>query len=93
VVCHLDAVMRHCSSFTLAEEHFARMGEMMALMREKDIALEVNTSGFVLRGEPFPSSRVVKEAQQLGIRLVAGSDAHRPQDVGRYFDWLPGLVG
>ena len=57
-----------------------------------DIALEVNTSGFVLRGEPFPSSRVVKEAQQLGVRLEAGSDAHRPEHVGRYFDWLPGLV-
>jgi histidinol-phosphatase (PHP family) len=93
VVCHLDAVMRHCSSFSFADDHFARMVEILALMRERNIALEVNTSGFVLRGEPFPSLRVIKEAQQMGVRLVAGSDAHRPADVGRYFDRLPELLG
>jgi len=92
VVCHLDAVMRHCPSFSFADDHFASMSEIMALMRERNIALEVNTSGFVLRGEPFPSIRVIREAQRMGVRLVAGSDAHRPQDVGRYFDRLPGLL-
>jgi histidinol-phosphatase (PHP family) len=92
VVCHLDAVMRHCPSFSFSENHFARTMEILTLMREKDVALEVNTSGFSLRGEPFPSLRLLREAQQMGVRLVAGSDAHRPEDVGRYFDWLPGLV-
>jgi len=91
VVCHLDAVMRHCSSFSFSEDHFARMGEILALMREKNVALEVNTSGFALRDEPFPSIRLLKEAQQMGVRLVAGSDAHRPEHVGRYFDRLPYL--
>jgi len=93
VVCHLDAVMRHCPTFAFADEHFARTGEILSLMREKDVALEVNTSGFVLRGEPFPSIRIIKEAQQLGVRLEAGSDAHRPEHVGRYFDRLVELVG
>jgi len=92
VVCHLDAVMRHCPSFAFSEDHFARTVDILALMREKNVALEVNTSGFPLRGEPFPSLRLLKEAQRMGVRLVAGSDAHRPQDVGRYFDTLPGLV-
>ena len=27
-----------------------------------------------------------------GIPLVAGSDAHHPDQVGRYFDKLPGLL-
>ena len=93
VVCHLDAVLRHCPAFAFTGEHFARVREILALMREKDIALEVNTSGFALRGEPYPALTILQEARRMGIRLAAGSDAHRPADVGRYFDRLPGLLG
>ena len=93
VVCHLDAVLRHCPSFAFTDGHFARVREILALMREKDIALEVNTSGFALRGEPYPAMPILREARRMGIRLAAGSDAHRPADVGRYFDRLPGLLG
>jgi histidinol-phosphatase (PHP family) len=93
VVCHLDAMLRHCPSFTFTDDHFALVREILALMRQKDMALEVNTSGFALRGEPYPALAILREAQRLGIRLVAGSDAHRPEQVGRYFDRLPGLLG
>ena len=93
VVCHLDAVLRHCPSFAFTGDHFARVREILLLMRERDIALEVNTSGFALRGEPYPAMPILREARRMGIRLAAGSDAHRPADVGRYFDRLPGLLG
>jgi len=93
VVCHLDAVMRHCPSFSFSENHFARTMEILTLMREKDVAIEVNTSGFALRCEPFPSLKLIKEAQRMGVRLVAGSDAHRPEHVGRYFELLPEMLG
>lgn len=93
VVCHLDAVMRHCPSFVFAEEQVARTVEILSIMRDKDVALEVNTSGYPLRGEPFPSLRLLKVAQGMGVRLVAGSDAHRPEHVGRYFDRLLRLLG
>ncbi|MCK5323822.1 MAG: hypothetical protein KAJ45_06725, partial [Desulfobulbaceae bacterium] len=29
---------------------------------------------------------------ELGIPLAPGSDAHRPEDVGRCFDRLPNLL-
>ncbi len=52
------------------------------------MALEVNTSGFTLRGTPFPAPFIIKEALALEIPLLAGSDAHKPEDVGRDFDLL-----
>ena len=58
-------------------------------MRERGIGLEINTSGFALRGEPFPRREIVRRALTMGIGLCAGSDAHRPDQVGRYFDRIP----
>ncbi len=89
VLCHLDAVLRHYPAISFNDVHYEMIWRIFAVMQEKDIALEINTSGFDLRGEPYPGFALIKQAQKKGIRLVAGSDAHRPRDVGRYFDALP----
>jgi histidinol-phosphatase (PHP family) len=56
------------------------------------MALEINTSGFDLNGFPFPPVGIIKRADELGIALIPGSDAHQPSDVGRYFKQLPELL-
>ena len=56
------------------------------------MAIEVNTSGYTTKNEPYPSLAILKKAVARKIPLVAGSDAHRPEDVGRYFDKLPQLM-
>jgi len=58
-------------------------------MKEKGAALEINTSGFTIRKEPYPCKKIIRSAIDSGIPLVAGSDAHRPEHVGRFFDRLP----
>ena len=88
VVCHLDAVLRHHPEVYFNKGHELQILEIMREMAERGIALEVNTAGYVSRHEPYPSLRIIKQAQKMGIKLVAGSDAHRPQDVGRNFDRL-----
>ncbi|MFZ5775867.1 MAG: histidinol-phosphatase [Thermodesulfobacteriota bacterium] len=92
VVCHLDAVLRHLPGFSLAAAQGGQISELLQAMRQKGVALEVNTSGFSHRGEPYPRREVIREAVSLGIPLVAGSDAHRPSEVGRHFDQLAGLL-
>jgi histidinol-phosphatase (PHP family) len=57
-------------------------------MRQKNMALEVNTAGIAQRGEPYPARWIIDEAVALGIPLSAGSDAHRPEEVGRSFHLL-----
>jgi len=56
------------------------------------MALEVNTSGYRTKEQPYPSLAILQKAVARNIPLVAGSDAHRPEDVGRYFDRLPDLM-
>ncbi|MBU3936315.1 MAG: restriction endonuclease, partial [Proteobacteria bacterium] len=88
VLCHLDAVLRHHPEVRLTGAHLRQISEIFQAMHRKGMALEVNTSGFSHRGEQYPVRSLIEEAVALGVRLVAGSDAHKPEDVGRFFDRL-----
>lgn len=83
-LCHVDAVLRHHPAVDCLAQP-ALLDGVLAKMAEKKVALEVNTSGVPLRGEPYPSYATIEKAVRLGIPLVFGSDAHRPEDVGRSF--------
>lgn len=89
VLCHLDAVMRHYPGLCFNRAHMDQIDRLLDLVRRKNVRLEINTSGYALRNEPFPARPILRRAVQLGIPLVAGSDAHRPEQVARYFDLLP----
>jgi len=57
------------------------------------MAYEVNTAG--LRwpaGEMYPEPGFVHAAAELGVPVTLGSDAHRPEDIGRDFDRALALV-
>ena len=88
VVCHLDAPLRYSHGVQFVTEHWYLIDEILEEMARKKIALEINTSGFAVRGEPFPGPTIIDRARRFGLRFVAGSDAHNPQDVGRFFDRL-----
>ncbi|MDG4476411.1 histidinol-phosphatase [Thiovibrio frasassiensis] len=88
VLCHLDAVLRHHPEVQFNAAHQRQIREIFQAMREKGMALEVNTSGFSHRGEQYPAQPILEEAIALGVPLVAGSDAHRPGEVGRFFERL-----
>lgn len=90
VLCHLDAALRHHPEISFDAGHRCQMSGILTELAVRGIALEINTSGFAHRREmPYPPSWLIKEAVALGIPLVVGSDAHRPQEVGRYFDRVP----
>ncbi|MFP4643109.1 MAG: histidinol-phosphatase [Spirochaetales bacterium] len=52
-----------------------------------DVCLEVNTSGMI-KGvyEMHPDPRTMQWAREAGCRFTLGSDSHRPESVGQYFD-------
>jgi histidinol-phosphatase (PHP family) len=87
-ICHLDAVLRHLPHVTCTQHNRQQIDRLLKIMAEKNIALEVNTSGFAHRQEPYPAGDIVTRALNLGIQLIAGSDAHRPDQVGRSFSKL-----
>ena len=92
VLCHIDAVLRHHPRVLLTDKHYKGIDALLDAVAAKSMAIEVNTSGYTTKNEPYPSLAILKKAIARNIPLVAGSDAHRPEDVGRYFDRLPKLM-
>jgi histidinol-phosphatase (PHP family) len=86
VVGHLD----HAKKFGPPRDREAVAAAASAALRAVAAAgmrVEINTGG--LRkpvGETFPGPALLAEAHALGIPLVLGSDAHRPEHVGHGFE-------
>ena len=92
VLCHLDAALRHLPGVDYQEKHAEKVMALLQAVHKKGMALEINTSGYHYRGHPFPADWIILKAVEMGIRLAPGSDAHRPEDVGRYFSELPAYL-
>lgn len=92
VLCHLDGALRHLPGLSLTNGHLAQIATLLDLVKEKDLALELNTSGIAIRGEPFPRQPLLAMALERNIPLQLGSDAHRPEEVGRYFSEASRLI-
>jgi len=92
VLCHLDAALRHVPDLAFTDRHIEQIDHLLATVKARGMAIEINTSGFTMRGEPFPARPYLAMAVSHDIPLVAGSDAHRPEDVGRFFHDLPDYI-
>ncbi len=88
VLCHLDAVLRHHSSIKTTKQQLPLIDKLLGSVKKNQMALEINTSGMAIRKDFFPTKKIVVMAREKGIPLVAGSDAPKPEDVGRYFSQL-----
>ena len=88
ILCHLDAALRFQPGITINSNHTKQIRKLLQIVKRKGMALEVNTSGFSIRGIPFPAPFIIQEALKLKIPLLPGSDAHKPEDVGRGFGSL-----
>jgi len=57
------------------------------VIRLNRMAVEINTSGLDRKvKEIYPSLKLIKTCFELNIPVTLGSDAHRPEEVGRHFD-------
>jgi len=92
VLCHMDAPLRYAGPLRLTDSHLQQVKRLLAAMKNKGMAMEINTSGIPIRNEPFPTKALVKMALDHGIPLVAGSDSHKPEDIGRHFEQLENYI-
>ena len=90
VVCHLDAGLRNAKDVLYQDIHWQLVEQILDVMAQRNMALEINTSGLSLRGEPFPCKRMIEMAKLRRIQFVLGSDAHKPEQVGRGFEVIRG---
>lgn len=85
VVAHLDLIKRNGETVPeseLREWALPALDEIAAA----GMAVEINTAGWHHPvGEPYPSLPLLSWAREREIPIVFGSDAHRPEEVGRNF--------
>jgi histidinol-phosphatase (PHP family) len=84
VVCHIDVIKKfghpELRSFLDSQE------EIFVEIKKKGCAVEVNTSGYDHPVcEAYPSPAILFRLCENSVPITLGSDAHRPEDVGRYF--------
>lgn len=78
-VAHLDYIKRYGTDLKLDEK---LLDEILNIIIEKDLTLEVNTSGYRRCGSPFPSLEILNRYAELGGKKITfGSDAHRENEV------------
>ena len=82
-ICHLDLIKKF--GCRLPHRSFEKeMDHILAKIKAANLAIEVNGSGFDhLPGESYPGGKIIKKCFDHGIDLTIGSDAHRPDQVGR----------
>lgn len=92
VLCHIDAALRYHPERSAIKPPYHLIDTLLDAVKKKNMALEVNTSGMAVRGEVFPAQKIAAMALDKKIPLVAGSDAHSPEDIGNHFDKLAELL-
>lgn len=69
-----------------ARDHESAIHRFLEALRDHDVCMEVNTSGLT-KGDflAHPEPDILRWAQELGVKLTLGSDAHSPESVGQFF--------
>ncbi len=91
ILSHLDLVKIY--GFRPGRDMLPLWESLIKTVRENGLAIEINTSG--LRkpvGEIYPSEEIVELISRYRVPIVFGSDAHRPEDVGRDFELAKALA-
>jgi histidinol-phosphatase (PHP family) len=84
ILCHIDVIKKF--GHTPLRSFMSDKTALFAEIKKGGYAVEVNTSGYdhPVR-ESYPSLNILARLCEAGIPITLGSDAHRPEDVGRYF--------
>lgn len=91
VLCHLTCPLRYINgkyARGLKIDAFRpQIDEILSLIIQKEIALEVNTSGVGGQYDDWlPGTEILQRYYEMGGRLLTiGSDAHVPQNIGNAF--------
>jgi len=85
VICHIDLPKKFSGS--LPERFYENIDSMLEKIRCNGMAIEINTAGFDHPvKEQYPNGYLIEACGRHGVPVTLGSDAHRPEEVGRYFD-------
>ncbi len=91
MICHLDLFKKFALGKVDAIN--GRFEVLFAQMAAHGVAIEINTSGLDHPAhQMYPSPELLGLAQRQGVALTLGSDAHRPETIGRHYPRAMELV-
>lgn len=68
------------------EEYMDAVENCLKLIKQNDICVELNTSGFdKVVGVQYPSRWIIEKCFEMKIDMTIGSDAHTIGDIGRHY--------
>ncbi len=90
VVGHIGYPSKYYPDQSLAairyHEHADTLDELLTYIVQAGKGIEINTSCMPVYGDTLPSRDIVARYVQLGGEIITiGSDAHKAQDLGRYY--------
>jgi len=84
ILGHLDLVKKFGYRPTRTLD--AELGRLVDRIARAGTLVEINTAGLHKPvGEAYPTLDILRRLQEAGVGVTFGSDAHRPQEVGRDF--------
>lgn len=85
IVGHLDVIKKFGYRPQNGAAHLIE--RVTDLLKEADLCIELNTAGLYTPAcEAYPAREVLENCCRKGVPVTLGSDAHRPEDVGRALD-------
>lgn len=91
IMSHPDLVKK--LGFLPDEDYSGMYTGVLDAMQEMGVSMEINSGGWQKPAEEqYPSFGFLKAANKRSIPVSTGSDAHAPDEVGRDFDRLYGLL-
>ena len=86
IVTHFDLPKKFDKRIEDKDMIMGKVNETLELVKKHDLTIEINTSGLRKKiKEQYPHIDIIKKIFELGIPILLGSDAHKPEDVAYEF--------
>ena len=86
IVTHFDLPKKFDKSIEDKDKVMGKVIETLELVKKHDLTVEINTSGLRKKvKEQYPHIDIIKKIYELGIPILLGSDAHKPEDIAYEF--------
>jgi len=86
IVTHFDLPKKFDKKIEDKDKIMRKVVETLELVKKHDLTIEINTSGLRKKvKEQYPHIDIIKKIYELGIPILLGSDAHKPEEVAYEF--------
>ena len=86
IVSHFDLPKKFDKRIEDKDKVMGKAIETLELVKKHDLTVEINTSGLRKKvKEQYPSINIIKKIYELGIPILLGSDAHKPEEIAYEF--------